>query len=162
MLARRRNAPVARPAPIGITVEQVVDLIRTNGRDVEGADGQKLVLGFDQGGFSRARFRTEQGAIWRASCEVSLFTPGEVLPCKFGPVFQDDTGKIVKWWHSPAISFENGEPMGIKLQSTAPEGAAWVRLGMMGPWSDNKKSTAAYVYTNCLLEPLNAVVGQQG
>jgi len=161
MLARRLGASAAIPAPNGIVVERIEDLMRVNGQDAESADGANLSFGFGQGGVSRARFRTHDDLVWVATCQVSLADPGELLPCKFGAVFQDDTGRIVKWWHSPAVHFENNQPMRLRFEAPSPAGASWVRLGMMGPWSDNRKSTATYVYTHCQLEPLLAAAGQR-
>lgn len=161
MLARRLNAPAATPAPKGIKVDRVEDLVRVNGADVEGANGSNLEFGFGQGGLSRARFRTHGGAIWLASCEVWLVKQGELLPCKFGAVFEDEAQKIIKWWQSPAMTAEDGGPMRLKFEAPSAEGASWVRLGMIGPWSESRKSTASYRYTSCQLEPFHHVVDQQ-
>lgn len=161
MVSRRLVAPSGAPVRGGICVERVEDLIRISGQDVEGSDGSNLVFGFDQGGVSRARFRTRPGAVWLSSCEIWLAAPGELLSCKFGAVFQDDAGRIVKWWHSPLPRFDSGGPMQLRYEATSPEAATWVRLGMMGPWSDNRKSTAVYRYAGCRLEPLAPAAGQQ-
>jgi len=161
MVSRRLDIPAGAPAPNCIVVERIEDLIRINGHDVEGSDGSNLVFGFDQGGVSRARFRTHPGAVWLSSCEVWLANAGDLLPCRFGAVFQDNADKIVKWWHSPPAKFDDGGPLRLRYEVTSPEGAAWVRLGMMGPWSENKKSTAAYRYAGCRLELLASAPGQQ-
>ena len=139
MLVRRRvvSTTSVTPVPEGISVNHIDDLARVNtGIDVEGMDGSALVFGFGQGGVSRVRYRTHPGATWIATGDVSLETPGELLPCKFGPVFMDEAGKIIKWWRSPPVAFNDDKPMHLHIDGTAPEGAYWVKLGMIGPWAE--------------------------
>lgn len=165
MLVRRRVVSTTSATPVaeGISVSRTEDLARVNtGIDVEGMSGSELVFGFGQGGVSRVRYRAHPGAIWTATGDISLETAGDILPCKFGPVFMDEGGKIIKWWQSPPVEFTDNKPMHLRIEITAPEGAYWVKLGMVGPWADGGKTTATYRYANCRLVQSTPVPSQQG
>jgi hypothetical protein len=162
MLPRMRSTPApAASSPLGLTLTRTEDLVRVNGGNVESANGSNLEFGYGQGGLSRARFRTCPGAIWVASCNVHLANQGELLPCRFGAVMQDDAGSIVLWWHSPAIVFEDGEPMRLRFETRSPDDATWARLGIIGPRAENKRSTAVYKFTNCQLKLLSRAAERQ-
>ncbi len=164
MLVRRRVVPTTSATPVaeGIFVSRIEDLARVvTGIDVDGMDGSDLVFGFGQGGVSRVKFRSHPGSAWTATGDVSLDSSGDLLPCKFGPIFMDEAGKIIKWWQSPPVSFVDDKPMHLSIDAIAPEGAYWVRLGMIGPWTQDGKTTATYRYANCRLVQSAPVASQQ-
>lgn len=128
------------------------DLARLNsGNPVEGSEGSSLVFGFGQGGVSRVRYRAPPGTVWIATCEISLVTPGDLLPCKFGPLILDETGNVTRWWQSPTVSFGAGESIPVRVELAAPVGAYWVVLGMIGPWKQDGHSAATYRFSRCRL-----------
>lgn len=153
MLFKRRPTMPREPLPVldgfGITCKE--DLMTVNGgARVEGRAGSELVLGYGQGGVSRASFRTQPGARWLSTSTVMLAEEGDLLPVRFGPMFYDEKGTIIEWWpgHEPDVSAGKAN---LRVESVAPEGAALVRLGMLGPWRKNVSTTAAFRFSGAMM-----------
>lgn len=143
---------LVKPVPEGLTVERADDLRRSgNKAPVRSVDDSGLAFSFGEGGVSRASYRTQPDMVWIASCKVSLVRQGELLPCKFGPVFLDRDEKIVKWWRTFKMSFEQENYPELKYPSAAPPEAAWVKLGVLGPWAEGAHTSAVYKFGDCLL-----------
>jgi len=156
MLVGRRPVISPVPAPEGISVTSTGDLSRlTSGNPVEGSEGSSLVFGFGQGGVSRVRCRAAPGTTWIATCEISLEAPGDLLPCKFGPLILDETGNVTGWWQTHAATFGAGETIHLRVELAAPVGAYWVALGMVGPWIQDGHTTATYRFSHCRLVRAN-------
>ncbi len=152
MLVRRRSVISPLTVPQGISVTCIEDLARRDtGKAVVGSEGSALVLGWGQGGISRMRFRAPAGTKWIATGEVAPAMSGDLLPCKFGPLLLDDSGGVKIWFQSIPVTFPEDRPMQLRVQMVAPEGEHWVVLGMMGPSSQERQSTATYRFTNCRL-----------
>ena len=141
-----------KPLPEGLMVERAEDLRKTGSKTpVHSVDDSGLAFSFGEGGVSRASYRTQPDMVWIASCKVSLIRQGELLPCKFGPVFLDRDEKIVKWWRTLKVSFDDANYLELSIPSTSPPEAAWVKLGVLGPWAEAGHTTAAYKFSDCLL-----------
>ena len=145
------SAAAASPART-LRVAASTDLVdHVKGEAIAAGGGSGLALGDSKGGVSIGTASVAPGDKVSVSATVSMVSEGEALPLRLGPMFYGADGKIVQWWSAqpgPAA----GQRKAMKVEAVAPEGATLVRLGVLGPCSQGKSTTAVYGFEDCVLE----------
>ena len=108
--------------------------------------GPDLVFQGSQGGVSRRSAPARAGWLYKVTTTLLVEGEGPSPPAHFGPMFLDVRDNILM--HSKSISVDNlGVEQPIVFVVTAPDGAAAVRLRLVGGWAQNMDaSKLRYTY----------------
>lgn len=137
-------------------VPDVSDLVTSSGHNtVHGHPGHRLALGFARGGFSRQSIPVIPGSVFEAEVQVWGVRSGKLMPVKFGPVFLDAAGNVLKWWSDHDLPvWPEGQT--IRVRETAPKNAAVARLGIHGPWLKDEETNLVYEFAGARMRRLKA------
>lgn len=146
-----KSAPAKRPEPL-IRVKGIDDLHNWRTRKPFEGDRTQMAFGTREGGLSAAVVPARQGEVFVARAAVAVTQPGQLLEGALGPMFLDEERQIISWWRGFDVASDIGLTQ-VEIEAEAPAGAAFVCIGVRGPFVRvGEPTTAVYTFSELSLD----------